>query len=282
MLRFRDQDTGAWQRGEIDNATFEKRQVRRAWKAAALLFGVMAVGGAVVTLVKGAPLTQTLLLVGVLVVFGFAAAVRMGRWARFGARNEIIKRQRQRVEANPALPLGMAPATPVELQRFFGPHRRSLRYANWVLTMTALIAAINSGLWWGYGLSFYVILFGCTALGMLFWSVYLRFDRRPYLDISAAGIWCRRWGSQRLQFDEFKAVYPRRNQANIGITLVPRRPDELRRKLSLMGRLALRSGDFGGVAAHQGTLTIWTNRLDLPQKPFLLAVQSEIVRGHVK
>ena len=77
-----------------------------------------------------------------------------------------------------------------------------------------------------------------------------------------------------------EGVYPRQNGANIGITLVPRHPAELRRKLSWLGRLALRSGDFGGVSAHQGTLTLWTNRLDLPQKPFLLAVQNEIVRGH--
>jgi hypothetical protein len=278
MLSLRDRDTGAWQRGEIDDATFEQRQVQRAWKVAALLFGALAVGGSVATLVNGAPWTLVLLLIGMLLVFGFAAAFRMGRWARFAARNEIIKRRRQQIEANPALPLAIAPATPVELQRFFGAHRRSLRYSNWVLKMTALLAALDAALWWGYGPGAYQLVFACTAIIFFGWSMFVRFDRRPYLDISTAGIWCRRWGTERLAFTDVKAVYPRQSGANLGITLVPRRPDELRPKLSWLGRLALRSGDFGGVAAHQGTLTIWTNRLDLPQKPLLLALQSEIVR----
>jgi hypothetical protein len=263
----------------MDDAAFERRQVRWAWKVAALLFGALAVGGSVVALVNDAPWSQVALLVGVLVVFGFAAAVRMGRWARFGARNQIIKRRRDQVEANPAMPLAIAPATPVELQRFFGAHRRSVRYANWVLKMTALIAAIDAALWWGYGPGVYQIVFACAAVIFFGWSMFVRFDRRPYLDISPAGIWCRRWGTERLAFTDLKAVYPRQNGANIGITLVPRHPDQLRPKLSWLGRLALRSGDFGGVAAHQGTLTIWTNRVDLPQKAFLLAVQSEVVRG---
>ncbi|MES1185993.1 MAG: hypothetical protein ABUL60_19420 [Myxococcales bacterium] len=279
MAMFRDRDTAAWQRGEMDDATFERRQVRWAWKVAAFLFGALAIGGSAVALAKDAPWTQVVLLVGILVVFGFAAAVRMGRWARFGARKQIIARRRQQVEANPAMPLATAPATPVDLKRFFGAHRRSVRYANWVLKMTALIAAIDAALWWGYGPGAYQIVFACTAVIFFGWSLFVRFDRRPYLDISAAGIWCRRWGAERLAFAELKAVYPRQSGANIGITLVPRRPDQLRPKLSWLGRLALRSGDFGGVAAHQGTLTIWTNRLDLPQKAFLLAVQSEVVRG---
>jgi hypothetical protein len=279
MLGFRDRDAAAWQRGEMDDATFERRQVRFAWKAAALVFGVLAIGGDIAVLLKHSPWSLVLVVTGSLAVFGFVAALRIGRLARFAARNQIIKRRRAQVEANPALPLAPAPATPVELQRFFGPHQRSLRYANWVLKMTAILAAIDAFLWWRSGPGPYQIVFAFLVVLFFAWSMFLRFDRRPYLDVSAAGLWCRRWGNERLAFTELKAVYPRRNGANIGITLVPRDPAALRRKLSWLGRLALRSGDFGAVAAHQGTLTLWTNRLDLPQKAFLLAVQSEIVRG---
>jgi hypothetical protein len=282
MLGLRDRDTAAWQRGEIDDATFERRQVRRTWKVAALLFGALGIGGSVATLLNGGPWTLVLVVVGSMVLFGFIAAMRMGAWASFAARNQIIKRRRQQVEANPAMPLALASATPVDVQRFFGPHLRSLHYANWVLKMTALMVAIAGALWWGDGLSDAVGLLGCIAVGLFCWGMFLRLDRRPYLDISPAGIWCRRWGSERVAFSELKAVYPRRNGPNIGITLVPRRLAELRAKLSWFGRLALRSGDFGGVAAHQGTLTIWTNRLDLPQTDFLLAVQGAIVQPHAK
>jgi hypothetical protein len=177
MVWLRDRDAQAWQRGELDDAAFERRQVRWAWKVAALLFGALAVGGSVVALVNDAPWSQVALLVGVLVVFGFAAAVRMGRWARFGARNQIIKRRRDQVEANPAMPLAIAPATPVELQRFFGAHRRSVRYANWVLKMTALIAAIDAALWWGYGPGVYQIVFACAAVVFFGWSMFVPLSR---------------------------------------------------------------------------------------------------------
>lgn len=278
MWRLRPGAAVAWERGEIDDATYEKRAVRFAWKVFAILFAVLAVGISAIALAKGTPLANVAAVVGFLTIMGFAIAFRMGRLARFGVRNDIIARRRKEVEANPALPLVISPAQPAELQRFFGAHRRSKRYGFWVIKMTALIAAIDAGLWWMDAAEFYVGMFATVAVGMFFWALYQFIDRRPFLDISAAGIWCRRWGTERIGFEDWKAVYPRRNGGNFGITLVPRQPEQLRRQLSLFGRLALRSGDFGGVAAHQGTLTIWINRLDLPQNELLRAVQAEIVR----
>lgn len=48
------------------------------------------------------------------------------------------------------MPLAMASAAPMALERFCGPHQRSLHYANWVLKMTALLVALSGALWWGY------------------------------------------------------------------------------------------------------------------------------------
>jgi hypothetical protein len=47
---------------------------------------------------------------------------------------------------------------------------------------------------WGSGPGAYQIVFACAAVVFFGWSMFVRFDRRPYLDVSAAGIWCRRWG----------------------------------------------------------------------------------------
>ena len=70
----------------------------------------------------------------------------------------------------------------------------------------------------------------------------------------------------------------RRNGLLIGVVLVPKNAAELRSRLSWVGRLAQRSGDFGSVSAHVNTLTIWTNRLDLPQRDLVAALQAAIVR----
>jgi hypothetical protein len=144
------------------------------------------------------------------------------------------------------------------------------------LGLTGVIFVLTYGMSLYNGVTPLIYLFGAVGVFSTFWGIYLRLDRRPFLDISADGIWCRSWGEQRLRFAEFKAVYPRRYQLNVGVVLVPQKLDELRAKLSWIGRMSL----LGGTAvAHTGTLTLWTSRVDLPQLELLRAVQDEIVRA---
>jgi hypothetical protein len=110
---------------------------------------------------------------------------------------------------------------------------------------------------------------------LVLWGLFLLFDRRPYVDISADGIFCRSWGRLHYRFDLFKAVYPRQGRGQRGVVLVPRAPAELAPTLSWLGRYNLRSGE--NVPAHAGTLTIWTTRIGVDRDTFMRALQSRIV-----
>lgn len=102
----------------------------------------------------------------------------------------------------------------------------------------------------------------------------MRLDRRPYLVVSAEGIWCRAWGNQQHGFNEFKAVYPRQNGLQRGVAFVPRSPAEFRHRLSWLARYSFRTGD--GFSAHVGALTLWTTRVGLNRDGLLKALQVEI------
>ena len=270
----------AWQSGDIDDATFEGTRVRRVWMVAGLLSVPAWAALTALFAAKPRALSESSAMAGIIVgVFGFALALKVARFVRFDARNKILTRNRVRVERDPALPLAPASQSRLEPSQFFGSHRRAHGFAHRLLVLAGIGHLLAAAYFWGYGLHPVVILIEFLALWLMLWGAYLRFDGRPYLQISAEGLWCRRWGDQWIRFEEFKAVYPRRTPINDGVTLVPRQPGALKPKLSTLGRLALSSGDFGGVAAHTNTLTIWTDRLDLPQTEFLLALQHEILRA---
>jgi hypothetical protein len=167
---------------------------------------------------------------------------------------------------------------PEAARRFFGVHRRSKRWAYRVMARSAAVVALMGilGSRQDY-CDLRVAFIGAAGVLLFCWGVYQRLDNRPYLDISPEGIWCRRWGPERIGFDALKAVYLRKSGLNLGVALVPRAPEALKAELSLRGRLSLRSGDFGVTTAHAGTLTIWANRLDLPAADLLAALQSLVV-----
>ena len=169
------------------------------------------------------------------------------------------------------------PASVSDPPRFSGPRRRSWRHGCVVLLGALVIAAVLAALvsWQGRFTMRTTML--AIVDGMLFcWGAFWLLDRRVYFDLSTDGVWCRRWGSKRIAFSEIKSVYPRRRGILVGVVLVPRDPDQLSRQLSWIGRQAFSSGDFGHANPHTNTLTIWTNRLDLPQAEFLLALRAAI------
>jgi hypothetical protein len=267
----------AWERGEIDDLTFERRSERLGWWLAAGIFGPVIAIAVIGRALEGAHLDLLLTMTGILAVIGLALGFRLGRWSRFGAREQIIARGRQRAEANPAEPLVPQLAGALPPQRFFGRHYRSKRWAHFVILVGGGVLALCALLHRAYEDDGRPYILGAGGLFVFLWGTYQRLDRRPYLDISPEGIWSRRWGPARVHFNEIKAVYPRRSGRNIGVVLVPRAPQQLKQKLSFIGRLSLRSGDFGGTATHAGTLTIWCNRLDLPPREFLAALQALVI-----
>ena len=268
----------SWQRGEIDDATFVRQAGVLAWQWTGLLFVPLwlLVLGALV--VKGSELPLVLAVAGGSATFGLAFGYRMAKLGRNEARLRVNKRQWETGAVVPDEPKPIHATVP-DIRRFFGPRRRSWRYGCVVLVGVLVIAAVLAALVsWHQGFTARTTMLAIVD-GILFClgAVWL-LDRRAYFDLSADGVWCRRWGSERIAFAEFKAVYPRRSGILVGVVLVPRNPDELRRRLSWLGRQALRSGDFGGVTTHADTLTIWTTRLDLPHREFLLALRAAIQR----
>jgi hypothetical protein len=211
-----------------------------------------------------------------LVVYGmiaFVVGVQVDRLARFGSRNEILSRNRAAAEKNPRLDLQSGkPSPPAVLVQT--SYRIAASYATWVMTLscsggvlTGALAAVNPSC------AYLLPLFAALAL----WGLFLRFDRRTYVDISADGIFCRSWGPLHYRFDLFKAVYPRQGRGQRGVVLVPRSPAELAPTLSWLGRYNLRSGE--NVPAHAGTLTLWTTRIGVDRDTFMHGLQSRIVRG---
>jgi len=287
----RDRNTARWRAGEIDDRTFERAQA--AWTRKIML-GVFAV----VLVACGVGLTLDRLnrhleidfaLLGVVLGFiaflGVYAAYRAGQFAHNAARNMVLQRNRDRVVANPARDLtgggAVRPSDRVghKAARFYGTYKRSKRFAYFVLSGGTFCLSIPTMIIVRYGLDGQALLLGAGAVGVVLWGLFLRFDRRDYLKISAAGLWCRAWGKQEHAFTEFKAVYPRQNATQQGIVFVPQNLEQFRRRLPWYGRVALRGG--GGVQAHAGTLTLWTTRVGVARDPLLRALQTEIVVGRV-
>lgn len=277
LKRWRERYTVRWRSGEIDDATYLHLQKRAVWNAFVPVFGVLIVVCVIGLASEGKPLTELLAIAGFLALIGVTFAWRLSGLAAFAVRNEMLQRYRERVEADPAAPLVEPAARPQVPGRFYGVHRRSNRYTHGLMVRTAFLGAIVFGLWRWSGVTPALVVFAGLWVYLALWCIFLRLDRRPFLELSAEGIWCRAWGTKRLSFADFKAVYPRQNRWDQGLSLVPRDREQLRVKLSWLGRLHLRSGAGGGVAAHVGTLTLWANRVDLPQAELLRAIQGEIV-----
>jgi hypothetical protein len=277
----RDDREARWRAGDLDDETFERGQRARARNTVLVVVAVFLVGLAAWSVndrrgrhleVEVAPL---LLMLGFVAFLGGVLALRAGRFAHAAARNLVLQRNRARVEANPAQPLTARVGR--DGASIYGRYRRSPAFAYRVLGAAALCLALTASLGFGYGVTDRFIFLAALSSGLALWGLFIRLDRRVYLDVSAEGISCRPWGPQRLAFGDFKAVYPRRNSMQTGIVFVPRALDELRRKLPWYGRLALRSG--GGVQAHVGTLTLWTTRVGVARDPLLRGVQAEILRA---
>ena len=288
----RDRETALWQAGNIDDRMFENMQVRRTRLMVGLVFAVLlvVVVAAVIAgrLSEQQPIAieQLLLVAGIWTLFGFAMALRVGRWVKVGARNKVLARHRARAEANPAQGLPSAArggtaasATPA---RYFGSYKRSLRYARKVIGLASVVVGISGGFsYWrdsnGYEIHPILVMFGATGAALVAWGLYMVADRRVFLTLSAAGIGCRAWGKEQHAFADFKAVYARQSGIKRGIVFVPRNPEAFRRKLSWAARLMFRGG--GGVQAHARTMTLWTTEVDLPRDAVLREVQAEIVRA---
>jgi len=276
LKRWRERHLARWRAGEIDDATFERNQVQAVWKAFGLIFAVIILVSVLGLASEGKSLTHLLRAAGLIALLGVIVAFRVGRMAAYGVRTALLQRDRERVEADPAAPLVQPAQMPLVAERFYGVHRRSIRYTHSLMVRTGGIGVITLALGTWIGVTPLVTFLGIVAAGLALWCVYLRLDRRPFLEISAEGLWCRAWGKQRLGFEDFKAVYPRQNRWDRGISLVPRDRERLRRRLSWLGRLQLRSGG-GQMAVHGGTLTLWANRVDLPQADLLRTIQAAII-----
>lgn len=207
-------------------------------------------------------------------IFWLPIAAVIDRNARFGVRDMLLRRGRdaaEREQQRVVIQAQDAGASGLVL----GSYRRTTRYWN---RMLLLIAAYNAFV----ALLTTVIpraqLFLLISVPGLLWALVARFDRRPYLELTTEGIWCRAWGKQRLPFQDFKAAYARKNSlGEQGVVLIPRDPAALTPKLSLNGRLALRSGE--NVPAHAGTLTIWTSKVGLDRDSLLRSLQAELARA---
>jgi len=283
----RDRNAERWRAGEIDDKTFERDQAAWARKIMFGVFGVLlvvcAVGLSIDRLNRGLEIdiASLGLVLGFIAFIGLVTAYRVGQFAHASARNMVLKRNRDRVVANPAQDLtGAGPLRPSDragpkATRFYGAYKRSKTYGYFVLTLGAIASTISTMMGLYFGIGGQLVMVGSASLGVVLWGIFLLLDRRDYLKISSEGIWCRGWGTQQHAFAEFKAVYPRRNATMQGIVFVPRNLEQFRRRLPWYGRIALRGG--GGVQAHVGTMTLWTTRVGVAQAPLLRALQAEIV-----
>ncbi len=273
-----------WRAAELDDRAFERAY---RWRAQSLIQPVMVV--VMVMPAVGDWLSRDLSLSAhverlgmwliLYAVFALAVGLRVDSFARFGSRDFLLRRNRERAEQNPAQ--GMVPASkskststnggaPLAYGRYpIAPH-----FARRILLMAVGVDVVAGGLT-AYLERPSFALFAAALVTL--WALFLLVDRRIHLDVSPEGVWCRAWGPKRYRFDQFKTVYPRKRTINIGVVLVPRAPAELATTLSFWGRYLMRSGE--GVPAHAGTLTIWTNRVGLDRDAFLLGVQAEIVKA---
>jgi hypothetical protein len=268
----------AWRGGELDDRQFGHAYRFRAQVFIPLIFFVpFAIAVAADWSERDIPLAAHLeRLGGVAIVFSvswLAVAAIIDRNARFGVRDMLLRRNRDAAEREQQfLPRDQAHGT---TQLDFGSYTRTGRYWNRELlrvaasnALIALMCQFNPRVQW-------LLLITIPAL---LWALIARFDRRPYLEFSSEGIWCRAWGKQRFAYREFKAAYARRNRVGEqGLVLVPNSAEALAPQLSWLGRRALRSGER--VPAHAGTLTIWTSKVGLDRDATLSALRAEISRA---
>ena len=190
--------------------------------------------------------------------------------ARFVVANTLLDRDRgDALRQQREAPVIEAASSSPHLE--FGSYTRTTWFWNQVLLRAGAVVALSAVLsLWSPRAQFFLVL----AVFLLLLSLLARFDRRPYLDISPEGIWCRAWGKQRLPFHDFEAAYTREDGIGGGVVLIPHTPAELALKLSWGGRLALRNGER--VPAHRGTLTIWTSRVGLDCDSILQGIRAEL------
>lgn len=287
--KFRDHHVALWQAGKLSDREFEAAQVRRTRGLAGVAFLVLLVLVDALVVVGNLSdhtpvrVEQLLLVSGVLLLFGVAFALRLGRLAKVGARNQVLSRNRARIEANPAegLPLAVRESATLPA-RYFGKYQRSIRYACKVLGLSSAGFALTAGTayWYetnGDELNPVLAMLAASFFGLVLYGLYMIADRRTYLELSGEGVWCRAWGNERFPFSHFKAVYGRQRSLQRGVVFVPRNPDAFRRRLSFWTRLYFRSG--GGIQAHARTVTLWTTQVDLPRDALLREVQAAVVRA---
>lgn len=266
-------------RGELDGAGFERAQ--RAWarKLILLLFGILILVAAGMdwltsTRPRAEQLERTLCLVGIFAVLGIVIALRVSRFARFGARNFLIRRTRELAERNPALDFTSRPGEgrqPIA-SLADGTHRLSTSHANRVLVLAMVASLLLGGVVMARPALIWIAPILTVVLGR---ALFMRFDRRPFLEISPEGIWCRGWGPQRHPWRIFKAIYPRQNRLQRGVSFVPHSVPEFGRTLSWLARYSLRSGD--GIPAHVGSLTLWATQVGLDRDALMRELQARIV-----
>jgi len=268
-----------WRRGELDADGFIRAQKAWARNFVFILFGVITGIGIVGDWLthdrsREEQLTHALTLGGLLTLFGLVFAYRLSRFAGFGAYDFLVRRQREAAERHPEKDLTSAPpggVTPA-LTSGFGSYQRATAFGNRVV----LLALFANGALGGVMVMRPHLMWMAPIMAfVLVGAIYKRLDRRPFLDVSAEGIWCRAWGPRRQPFSAFKAVYPGETRLKSGVIFVPRSVAALKRTLPWTARYALRAGD--GVPANAGTLAIWTTEVALDRDTFMREMQARIV-----
>jgi len=264
-----------WRTGKLNDRQFGNAYRRRARRLSLFMLGFFAL--AVIgdwldhrdlSVVEHLPRVGDFALLFGVMWLGVAAL--FDGLARFVVANTLLNRDRgDALRQQREAPAIEAPYSSPHLE--FGSYTRTTWFWNQVSLRAGALAALTAvlSLWTPRA---QVLLAGAAFLLLL--SLLARFDRRPYLDISPEGIWCRAWGKQRLPFHDFKAAYTRQDGIGEGIVLIPHTPAELAPKLSWEGRLALRNGER--VPAHRGTLTIWTSRVGLDCDSTLQGIRAEL------
>lgn len=207
-------------------------------------------------------------------IFWLAIAAVIDRNARWGVRDMLLRRGREDAERQQRRVVDRTHVVGGG-GLVLGSYQRTTRYWNrrllQIAAYNALVALLSTVIP-------RVQLFLVISVPGLLWALVARFDRRPYLEITPEGIWYRAWGKQRLPFQDFKAAYARHDRlGEQGVVLIPRDAAALTPKLSLNGRLALRSGE--NVPAHAGTLTIWTSKVGLDRDSLLRGLQAELAKA---
>ena len=169
-------------RGELDGAGFERAQ--RAWSRnlTLLLFGLFTLVAAGMdwatsTRPRAEQLERTLYLVGILAVLGVVVALRVSQFARFGARNFLIRRTREVAAPGVDLTSGLGAGTKPIASLADGTHQLSTSHANRVL-MLAMVASLALG---GVIVARPALIWIAPILAVVVGrAIFMRFDRRPF------------------------------------------------------------------------------------------------------